>query len=327
MPDSAVALAVIGRAPVRGQVKTRLAAVLGDGHALDVYQQLLAHTLSVAQHSAMTPYFFASDIADDQVQRLAARHGCRLLPQHQGDLGARMADAFRQLLERHRCVVMVGTDCPALSPALLWQLAGAAQGGTAFVAAEDGGYVALATDRKGPWQGGTMPGIRFGGADALADTCAWLHAQGEAVTICGCQWDLDDIHDWLRWRTATVGSVTAHVQGRALMTDTEILDLSLVSELKDVMGDDFATLVASFQQDGERRIAAMREALASADMESLRATAHSFKGSSGNVGAAQVAAACLAMESAAQSADSAEASAVLDTLQARFDAALSALSG
>lgn len=326
MSDASVALAILGRAPVRGEVKTRLAAVLGDDRALDVYQQLLDHTLDVARRSAMTPYFFASDVSHKQVQSLARRHGCCLMPQHPGDLGARMAAAFRQLLERHRRVVMVGTDWPCLSPARLWQLAGAANNASAFVAASDGGYVALATDRRAPWRADAMPGIRFGSAYALADTRAWLHGLGEAVTICGRSWDLDDVRDWLRWRTGHVAAdVARHTQGRAPMSDTEILDLSLVSELRDVMGDDFSALVASFQQDGERRIAAMREALAAADMEALRATAHSFKGSSGNVGAAQVAAACLAMEKAAQASNSSEAAAVLDSLDSRFQAALAAL--
>lgn len=324
--DAEVALAVLGRAPVRGTVKTRLAAVLGDRRALAVYDRMLARTLEVARSSGMSGYFFASDVAHARVRQLASASGCVLRPQHPGDLGERMAQVFRHLFHSHRRVVLVGTDCPQLSPAMLWQLAGAAQQATAFVAAEDGGYVALASDRSTPWQAGTMPGIRFGGSYALSDTQRWLHGMGEAVTICGRSWDLDDVHDWLRWRTGSASSSARHEQGRAAMAETEILDMSLVSELKDVMGDDFAALVASFEQDGERRIAAMREALGDSDMETLRATAHSFKGSSGNVGAVQVAQACLAMETAAQSNDQAGASAVLERLGERFRAALGALS-
>lgn len=84
------------------------------------------------------------------------------------------------------------------------------------------------------------------------------------------------------------------------MTD---LDDTAVSELRRVLGADFGTLVDTFVTDSERRLAVMNAAFAAGDLEALRETAHSFKGSSLNVGAQRLAAACLAIETGAREGD------------------------
>ena len=109
------------------------------------------------------------------------------------------------------------------------------------------------------------------------------------------------------------------------VSDPQIIDLDIVAELKDVMGDDFSVLVQSFIRDGQQRLQALRQALASQDREALRAQAHSFKGSSSNLGAVQVCEQCLALETLASSGDIAQAPVMLETLEAAFHKASAAL--
>ena len=80
----------------------------------------------------------------------------------------------------------------------------------------------------------------------------------------------------------------------------ESVDRELVDELREVMGEGFTALVDSFRADGETRLEALRQHLAEGDAEALRQQAHSFKGSSGNVGAREVAGLCLELEEQAQ---------------------------
>ena len=80
------------------------------------------------------------------------------------------------------------------------------------------------------------------------------------------------------------------------MHDRSVLDVEVVSELQDIMGQDFQMLVESFQRDGEQRLAALDQAFAQGDANTLRSQAHSFKGSSSNLGTTYVAGLCMDLE-------------------------------
>lgn len=103
------------------------------------------------------------------------------------------------------------------------------------------------------------------------------------------------------------------------------LDFELLDELRDIMGDDFVTLVQSWQRDAAMRVKAMGEALARADGETLRQLAHSLKGSSANLGAVHVAAACQDLERLGGERDMTGARARFDDLTSEVDAATAAL--
>ena len=104
-----------------------------------------------------------------------------------------------------------------------------------------------------------------------------------------------------------------------------VLDQSLVNELREVMGEDFTTLVDSFERDGLHRLEGIREALSNGDHENLRALSHSFKGSSSNVGAMAVADTCQAIEGLARDGNLTEAGELVSGLEERFRDALEAL--
>lgn len=88
----------------------------------------------------------------------------------------------------------------------------------------------------------------------------------------------------------------------------ESVDADILTTLQEIMEDDFHALVTTFLDDSEMRIPQLRVQLAAADSEALRLTAHSLKGSSGNLGAKPLSNLCLFVEqrAAAQQLDGLE---------------------
>lgn len=76
----------------------------------------------------------------------------------------------------------------------------------------------------------------------------------------------------------------------------EHLDYDTLNTLKQVMEDDFALLLDTFVQDSTERISTLREVIKGTDADLIRRAAHSFKGSSSNIGAPQLAALCFELE-------------------------------
>ncbi len=78
------------------------------------------------------------------------------------------------------------------------------------------------------------------------------------------------------------------------------LDHETLRELQIVMGDDFDKLLQTFAADSAARIVAIQQAAADVDSEALRRAAHSFKGSSGNMGALRLGELCRQIEELAR---------------------------
>lgn len=67
------------------------------------------------------------------------------------------------------------------------------------------------------------------------------------------------------------------------MSDAPV-DIEALRELKEIMEDQFSMLVETFLQDSATRMDEIDAALAAGDADALRSAAHSFKGSSSNLG-------------------------------------------
>ena len=113
------ALMIFIKNPELGKVKTRLAKTIGDERALKVYHALLAHTrevvLQVDAHKILY-YSGYKDMQDDWSNDLFEK---RL--QSPGDLGQRMHQAFETTLKTHRKVLIIGSDCPKITPQIINQ--------------------------------------------------------------------------------------------------------------------------------------------------------------------------------------------------------------
>jgi HPt (histidine-containing phosphotransfer) domain-containing protein len=96
------------------------------------------------------------------------------------------------------------------------------------------------------------------------------------------------------------------------------LDEQVLITLRDVMGDDFSLLIETYISDAEVRLNALAASIAQRDADTLRRAAHSFKGSSFNIGALRLGAYCDEMEALALAGDSAHWEQQLKRIQEEY---------
>jgi rSAM/selenodomain-associated transferase 2/rSAM/selenodomain-associated transferase 1 len=203
------ALAVMAKAPVPGLAKTRLAPLLGAVGAARAQRTLLLHTLRTLRHTSLGPLtlWCAPDDAARCFRALRQRCGVATAAQPAGDLGARMAHAMQAHFAHSTLPwIVVGTDAPALTPALLQRVADALQThDAAWLPAEDGGYVLLGLRRSCP---AVFEGVEWGTPAVAAQTRERLQAAGLRAWEGPLQWDVDEPADWLRWRALSAAAAS-----------------------------------------------------------------------------------------------------------------------
>ena len=149
------ALIVFAKAPVAGQAKTRLMPALGAEGAAKLAEKLLLHTLQQARELSVDRLeLCVSPDAQHPAFERAQSAACgrlHLTLQGDGDLGERMHRAMTRGLTLHSQVLLIGTDAPGLTTAVL-QMAQQAltQHDAVFVPAFDGGYALVGLTRPAP---------------------------------------------------------------------------------------------------------------------------------------------------------------------------------
>ncbi len=104
------ALIIFIKNPVKGKVKTRLAATIGEREALMVYERLLDRTKKITLPLTMDKFVFYSDLIEKNDSWNETGYHKKL--QMGNDLGERMANAFRELFEAgYQSVCIMGSDC------------------------------------------------------------------------------------------------------------------------------------------------------------------------------------------------------------------------
>ena len=165
------ALAVFLHAPRLGTVKPRLAAEIGERHALRLYRIMAARTLAAAREAALqvTVWFAPGDAGQEMRHWLGQQ--CDLRPQASGDRGARLGAAARAA-EPHRPWLAIVGDCPSLHASILRE-AGAIAGRGEFVIGPtmDDGYYLIGGTPPVPDVFTAMP---WGTSRLLAETRARL---------------------------------------------------------------------------------------------------------------------------------------------------------
>ncbi len=87
------------------------------------------------------------------------------------------------------------------------------------------------------------------------------------------------------------------------LQQTDVLDTAAISELHDMLGDDFAEIVEQFVDQLNEQSCAIEQALAAGNPTALVAAAHSLKGSAGNIGVLRLSMVCAGIEKAARAQD------------------------
>jgi len=187
---------VFAKAPVSGRVKTRLIPSLGPSGAASLYRQLVFRALSIAIDAKIGPVdlWCTPSAGHPFFRRCVRKFSISLFDQTAGDLGARMAHAFRETLRLASTVVLIGTDCPSLTSDDLRAAASVLRRGVDAVIgpAEDGGYVLIGLRRYTPE---LFTGISWGTGSVLRETEERLFGLGWESFRLSEHWDVDRPED------------------------------------------------------------------------------------------------------------------------------------
>jgi hypothetical protein len=193
---------IFAKAPTPGRVKTRLIPALGERGAAQLQRQLIERTLhtAVAAGLGTLELWCAPGPAHPFFAACAKRHGIRLQTQGEGDLGMRMTRALESALAAGSPGLLIGCDCPALTPAYLREAAAALSGGNdaVFGPAEDGGYVLIGLARSPPAQ--LFADIAWGTATVMQETRTRLARGNWRWRELAPLWDVDRPEDLRRLR-------------------------------------------------------------------------------------------------------------------------------
>jgi uncharacterized protein len=189
---------VFAKAPTPGYAKTRLIPVLGAEGAAALHARLIKHTLNkVCQAGFRAVHLYGTPADDDFLRHCAARYGADLVPQSEGDLGARMCAALTHTLAASTSAILIGTDCPALTTDDLRRALCALERGNdaVFAPAEDGGYALVALRRCDPR---LFDGISWGTPVVMEETRERLRALAWTWEELDLLWDVDTPSDYER---------------------------------------------------------------------------------------------------------------------------------
>jgi len=198
-PD--IVVLVFAKAPVAGEVNTRLIPDIGVEAATQLQAELIHSRLKNLQERnlCVTQLWCAPDQSHDFFQHCKKQYAIELFKQQGSDLGERMSSAIQQSLQTFKRVVLIGTDAPSLTVGQI-EIAinklGEAND-VVIAPAEDGGYVLIGMSRhcddvfqSVPW-----------GSDAVLKTTREKIVRNNLTSFeLETCWDIDRVEDYWRYR-------------------------------------------------------------------------------------------------------------------------------
>jgi len=197
-PDTAIV--VFCKAPVAGQVKTRLIPKLSAEQATDVHIQLTHRTLSLLDNSNLCPIHLwcSPDSRHPFFMECVHDYLIPLYEQQGQDLGEKMFHAISTTLEKSSRVLLIGCDCPSLTVEDIEFAINALQSENDVVLspAEDGGYVMVGMKKP---HSEVFLDMTWGHSKVLQNTYQRVKQAGLSIIKTKQQWDIDTFDDWQRF--------------------------------------------------------------------------------------------------------------------------------
>lgn len=194
---------VFAKAPISGEVKTRLFPLMNAEAAATLHKELVLHTLRVAEESkaGSVELWCTPSVEHPFFIECAEKFKVELHQQTEGDLGRRMADAFEKTLAKTSVALLMGTDCPSLTSEDLKEARKALEEGAPVVISpvEDGGYVLIGLRQYEPT---LFEGISWGTSSVLEETRERLRRLRWRWRELPERWDVDRPEDVGRLRRA-----------------------------------------------------------------------------------------------------------------------------
>jgi uncharacterized protein len=195
MMASDAVIIVFCKAPVTGQVKTRLIPSLGADGATALASELIQRTIRTCHAADLAPVQVWADRPHPIFEPWQPIH-----LQSGNDLGERMYNALHAALSVANVsrVILLGSDCPSIDESYLHKALQALHTGDAVLGpAEDGGYGLIGfrtVDRA------YFEGIEWSTSLVCAETCRRLNAARLQWSLLPQIWDVDRAEDVRRYR-------------------------------------------------------------------------------------------------------------------------------
>ncbi len=196
------ALLIFAKAPVAGQVKTRLIPDVGRQRATDLYKEFLTKTLNTAIRAEFSEnhIWVSGNISHQYFTQLKNKKLFKFHQQKGKDLGERMFNAFDSTLDKYPYAVLIGSDCPSLLSSDIQAAMKLLENGKDLVLgpAEDGGYylIGLRTNNSE-----LFSNIKWGKENVFSETCSRAKKINYYVELLPMRNDIDrvsDLHSYLR---------------------------------------------------------------------------------------------------------------------------------
>ena len=189
------ALIILFKNPLLGKVKTRIAKDLGDTKALEVYDKLLNHTLSITKQLPVEKYLYYGFFIDENDQWEPEFYKKCL--QEPGSLGDRMTIAFQEVLLKHDRVVIIGSDCIELSSEILLEAFESLKKKDFVIGPTfDGGYYLLGMNAFHPE---VLQGISWSSEKVYTQTTSKIKSLGLSFASLRKLHDVDYLEDCERF--------------------------------------------------------------------------------------------------------------------------------
>ncbi len=189
------AIIIFIKNPIKGKVKTRLAASVGDDKALAIYQALLTHTRMLTSKTNAQKHLFYSnylDQHDDWSENIFHKN-----VQQGDDLGDRMFNAFNKVLTNHESAVIIGSDCASLTLDILNNAFQQLESKDFVIGpAQDGGYYLLGMKQA---EKSVFENIEWSTEEVLPKTLSRIKTLGKSVAMLPTLSDIDYVEDWEKY--------------------------------------------------------------------------------------------------------------------------------
>ena len=189
-------LIIFIRNPVPGKVKSRIAETMGIVNAFTIYHELLkvTHDTCLRMHDCSKLLYYSEEILtddgwDNQIFEKRLQQGF--------DLGEKMMNAITENLKKYGSVVLIGSDCPYITMAILREAFDILENNDLVIGpAEDGGYYLIGAKASYPE---LFKNIDWGSNSVFNQTIE--KALNLKVGLLEKLSDIDTETDYKRWKT------------------------------------------------------------------------------------------------------------------------------
>lgn len=200
-------LCIFTKAPIPGQVKTRLIPTLGKEGACKLYEELILNTLRLSSvlGFAEVRLYCTPTTTHPFLKTCADKFDIQLHLQEGDDLGARMDKALSDSLDKFDNALVIGCDCPWMQKRDLEQALAvlSVEKRVVLGPATDGGYYLLGLSSSMPFLFEDMP---WGQASVLRETKERLRSAGVNWSELDERRDLDRPEDIIEYRKLTAST-------------------------------------------------------------------------------------------------------------------------